>query len=219
MGKKLLLIILLTISGFILSETRAQDYSVSGTINGHEYVDLGLPSGLKWATCNVGASSPSDFGEYFVWGITKPDYDFSESDLTTYQRNFIEIGGNMEYDAARAHWGGSWRLPTKDECRELIYNCKCVYTMMENINGYMMTGPNGNSIFLPVAGYRDGKSASLRETGIVGDYWSSTPGKDPNDSKESQGGVYEIHFSKYGIPKVFVSHYLYAEYSVRPVTD
>lgn len=111
-------------------------------INGHEYVDLGLS--VKWATCNVGANKPEDYGNY---------YEF------------------RQYD--RANWGGSWRLPTKAELEELKNKCTWEWTKHNGVKGYKVTGPNGNSIFLLAAGYRDG--SSLGYVGSKGFYWSSTP--------------------------------------------
>ena len=142
-------------------------------INGHEYVDLGLPSGLKWATCNVGANKPEDYGNYYAWGETKTKYDYSSSNSVTYGDNYSDIKGNSQYDAARANWGGSWRLPTKAELEELKNKCTWKWTTQNGVKGYKVTGPNGKSIFLPAAGYRLG--ASLYYAGEGGDYWSSTP--------------------------------------------
>lgn len=113
-----------------------------GMINGHEYVDLGLPSGLKWATCNVGANSPEEYGSYFTFD-----------------------------GAQNVSWGGNWRTPTKDEFKELIFSCSWTWTTQSGKNGYKVTGPNGNSIFLPAAG---NKTPSLFEDGRAGYLWSST---------------------------------------------
>ena len=162
-------------------------------INGHEYVDLGLPSGLKWATCNVGANKPEDYGDYFAWGETStkaeynsdncPTYGLSESELQS--QDYIDSEGNItsQYDTARAKWGGKWRMPTFEELNEL--RTKCTWTLMSQngVKGYKVTGPNGNSIFLPAAGYRDGSSLSL--AGRFGYYWSSTP--DESDSSLACG--------------------------------
>ena len=141
--------------------------------NGHEYVDLGLPSGLKWATCNVGASSPEDYGDYFAWGETRSKSSYTESNSVTYGKNIGDISGDAQYDAARKNWGGSWRMPTKAELQELKNNCSWKWTTQNGVKGYKVTGPNGNSIFLPAAGYRYG--SSLNYAGSGGYYWSSTP--------------------------------------------
>ena len=143
--------------------------------DGHEYVDLGLPSGLKWATCNIGARAPEASGDYFAWGEIKTKKSFSESGSLTYgkKKYSIEIAGNSQLDAARANWGGSWRMPTKYECQELIDKCKWEWVTVNGVNGYKVTGPNGNNIFLPATGYRFG--SSLCDAGSDGSYWSSTP--------------------------------------------
>lgn len=140
-----------------------------GIINGHDYVDLGLS--VKWATCNVGASSPSEYGSYFAWGETKTKSEYWDS--VAYGKNFGDISGDSRFDAARANWGGSWRLPTKAECQELVDKCKWTWTTQGRHNGYNVVGPNGNSIFLPVAGFRE--RASLASAGECGYYWSSIP--------------------------------------------
>ncbi len=141
--------------------------------NGHEYVDLGLPSGLKWATCNVGASSPSDYGDYFAWGETTTKSEYMEESGKTWKKEVGDISSNPQYDAARANWGGSWRLPSETEFWELIDKCTWTWMSQGGHYGYKVTGPNGNSIFLPAAGYRDG--SSLIDAGDYGCYWSSTP--------------------------------------------
>ena len=144
-------------------------------INGHEYVDLGLPSGLKWATCNVGASLPTDYGYYFAWGEIHPKSDYSESNCKTCNKFFGEIKGNTEFDTARANWGGSWRMPTKDEFEELGNNCTWSSEKIGNSIVYILTGPNGKSIFLPAAG---SNKLQIEVPEDCGFYWSSTPFED-----------------------------------------
>ncbi len=134
----------------------------SGIIRGHEWVDLGLPSGLKWATCNVGATNPEDFGDYFAWGEITTKSTYTESNSSTYGKTIGDISGNATYDAARANWGETWRMPTSTEIDELINNCIWEWTIQNGINGYKVIGPNGNSIFFPTA---DSDC----------DCWSSTP--------------------------------------------
>ena len=155
------------------------------TINGHEYVDLGLPSGLLWATCNVGANAPEEYGDYFAWGETDPapNNDYSSSNCPTYglsisqlqSQGYIDSEGNLtaQYDAATANWGGDWRMPTYAELKELLNNCTWTWTTQNGVKGYNVEGPNGNSIFLPAAGYRNG--SSLGYAGSYGYIWSSTP--------------------------------------------
>jgi len=142
----------------------------------HGYVDLGLPSGLKWATCNVGASRPGDYGNYYAWGemSTKEEYWRSNSDsYESSDSKWNNIGGNSRYDAATANWGGYWRMPTKEDFEELLRECTWEWTTLNGHNGYKVIGPNGNSIFLPAAGWRYGTDEG--RVGSGGYYWSSTP--------------------------------------------
>ncbi|MBO7134868.1 MAG: hypothetical protein J6W06_12025 [Bacteroidales bacterium] len=165
--------------------------STTGALNGHEWVDLGLPSGLLWATTNVGAENPEEYGDYFAWGetTTKEIYDWSTyrycdgrlSTLTKYCNN-AESGNNgftdnlttleASDDAATANWGAGWRMPTYDEMVELKDNCTVTWTTQNGVNGRLFTGPNGNSIFLPAAGIRYG--SDLGNAGSFGRYWSSS---------------------------------------------
>ena len=123
----------------------------------HEYVDLGLPSGLKWATCNIGANSPEECGDYFAWGETKPKENYCEENSLTHPKNIAtsknrlwNISGKPKYDAATANWGDEWRMPTKDEMLELITVCELEEDVMLNgKQGLKIIGHNGNSIFLP----------------------------------------------------------------------
>ena len=141
-------------------------------INGYEYVDLGLPSGVKWAKHNVGASSPSDAGGYYAWGeiVTKSTY--TEANCTTYQLNMQDISGNPQYDVARAEWGSTWRMPTKDEYEELLNVCTWTWEVVEGVGCKKVTGPNGNYIHMPISGYQYGTSFYMQSFGY---YWTSTP--------------------------------------------
>ena len=152
-------------------------------INGHKAVDLGLS--VKWATCNVGAEKPSDYGNYYAWGETKPKSTYTGSNCVTGGEKMNDIGGT-QYDVAHTEWGSRWRLPTQEECQELIDKCKWVWTTLDGHAGYKVTGSNGNSIFLPAAGYSDGDSAY--DVGSGDYYWSSTPFS--NDSY-----AWELYFS------------------------
>ena len=140
----------------------------------HEYVDLGLPSGVKWATCNIGASSPEEYGDYFAWGETKPKDSYSKENSETYGVRFYEpsISGDSKYDAARVAWGGKWRIPTLNEIKELVTKCKWSRTKYNNVEGMNVTGPNGKRIFLPAAGGRiDNELTDDVEYGI---FWGAT---------------------------------------------
>ena len=160
-----------------------QHKQTSGHHNGHEWVDLGLS--VKWATCNIGADSPEDYGDYFAWGETetKKRYDWGNCfDCLDGKRDgrwgIYKIGGKTiiiptsGHDTARENWGGSWRMPTDAEFEELCTKCKWTWTSQGGHKGYKVTGPNGNRIFLPAAGWRDG--ADTNDGGENGGYWSST---------------------------------------------
>ncbi|MBR6758644.1 MAG: hypothetical protein IKM35_09290, partial [Bacteroidaceae bacterium] len=141
--------------------------------NGREWVDLGLPSGLKWATCNVGADKPEECGNYYAWGETETKSEYTEDNCVTWEKNLGDISGDSHYDAARRNWGGSWRMPTAAECQELIDNCTGTWTTQGGHKGYQVTGKNGNSIFLPAAGWYYGSSLDCQRK--YGLYLSSTP--------------------------------------------
>ena len=171
-----------TAYGEEVSFTTLAAYSpATGTSNGYGYVDLGLS--VKWATCNVGASKPEEYGNYYAWGETStketyygdncPTYGLSISQLQS--QGYIDSEGNLtsQYDAATANWGGDWRMPTYDELNELITKCTWEWINENGVKGHSVTGPNGNNIFLPAAGYRHG--SSLDSAGGRGDYWSSSP--------------------------------------------
>ena len=143
-----------------------------------EAVDLGLS--VKWATFNVGATSPEDYGDYFAWGETEPKETYSwatykwgtSSNLTKYNTTDGKTTLDLEDDAAKVLWGGYWRMPSKEEVDELTQQCTWIWTTHNNVNGYKVTGPNGNSIFLPAAGYKGaGPTYPAGEDGL---YWTST---------------------------------------------
>ena len=191
---------------------------IEGTTNGHSWVDLGLPSGKKWATCNVGATSPEGYGDYFAWGETSTKAEYNSDNCPTYglsiselqSQGYIDSEGNLtaQYDAARANWGGTWRMPTKAEYNELLNNCTWTWTIQNGVKGYKVKGPNGNSIFLPAAGVRIGSSLSY--AGSIGYYWSSTPGG--NDSC-----AYYLYFDSDDHDVSCYSRY--SGQSVRPVLE
>lgn len=181
---------------------------LTGYINGHEYVDLGLPSRLKWATCNVGASTPAGPGNYYAWGETTTKSEYSESSSITYKKSFYNISGNSYYDAARANWGSTWRLPTRAELQELVDKCTWKWRTRDQSNGYEVTGSNGQSIFIPAAGRR--YMSSLYNAGEGGYYWGSSP------DENSTEGSYLLSLSDgYKVP----CSYRYFGFSVRPVSE
>lgn len=162
------------------------------TINVHAYVDLGLPTGTLWATCNIGADTPEGFGDYFAWGETMPKevYDWKSyrygtivnerfamtkycTDSCWGLNGFVDNLMVLESadDAATANWGAGWRMATKEEWEELYRKTTCTWTTQNGVNGRLLTGYNGNSIFLPAAGFRlDGELIGPS----LGIYWSSS---------------------------------------------
>lgn len=179
-----------------------------GMINGHQYVDLGLSSGLKWATCNVGADSPEDYGNYYAWGETETKAEYTEDNSVTYGQQLNDISGNAQYDAAAANWGGSWRMPTRDEITELMYNCSWTPETQNGVDGFKVTGNNGNYIFIPASGYRDGSSSY-----IYGEcyYWSSTPHQYSSDYSYILYSDYEYQSED--------MNYRYRGLTIRPVSN
>ena len=177
----------------------AQWALATGSENDHEWVDLGLPSGLKWATCNVGATTPEGYGDYFAWGETVPkdNYDWStykyckgsKNTLTKYNTDSnygtVDNKTTLEFsdDAAHVNWGGKWRMPTAAEQDELRNNCTWTWTTQNGINGYKGTSKtNANSIFLP--------AASAYDVGFRGFYWSS--------SLYESSSAYNLYFDSAG---------------------
>ncbi len=167
--------------------------ATTGTLNGHTWVDLGLPSGLLWSTTNIGAENPEDYGNYYAWGETetKETYDWStyqycnsgDSALITKYCNAEEYGYNgytdtltvLEAidDAATTNWGDGWRMPTNDDFQELVDNCDTAWITLNGVNGMLFTSRNnGRFIFLPAAGIR--LDNDLYYADSFGYYWSSS---------------------------------------------
>ena len=197
------------------------------TYNGHEYVDLGLPSGTLWATCNVGATSSEDYGYYFAWGETEPKNDYSWSTYRYCNGSFVTFtkycnnptyGENgftddlttlqPEDDAAIVKWGGDWRMPTQTEWEELINHTTNIWTTQNGVHGQLFTATNGVSLFLPAAGI--GRGNGYMVVGSSGYYWSSTLFSDSTDF----GRCFFFYSAGCGTPD-----YCYRCYglSVRPV--
>ena len=187
------------------------------THNGYEYVDLGLPSGLKWATCNVGANSPEEYGLYFAWGETtgytaeQVKSGVRKFDSASYTGSVPSTDLTLEQDAAHTNLGGNWRMPTKAECWELINNCDSMWINNYNgagVNGRLFTSKvNGNSVFFPATG--ECGSSSVNEVGSKGYYWSASFGL--------YGGVWCFDF-QYGNKGVHSTGYIYG-HSVRAVCE
>ena len=189
-------------------------------VGGHAYIDLGLPSGILWATCNIGANAPEEYGDYFAWGETQPKdyYDWStylyangtsdqDPQLTKYCSNanygYNGFTDNLttllpEDDAATANWGSGWRMPTEEEIRELYNNTTMTWTQQNGVNGRLFTATNGNNLFLPFAGYHS--NDELNYAGNLGYCWSSSLYSD------SPYGAWSVYF---------ISDYYFVGYSNR----
>ena len=142
-------------------------------------VDLGLPSGTLWASWNVGATKPEEYGGYYAWGETLEKETYTQDNYKYYdhtKKEYINIGDDIfgtEYDVAHVMWGDGWHMPTEEQIQELSDKCTWTWiTYNDYVYGYKVTGPNGNSIFLPAPGTRSG--TSLSGAGSHGGYWSST---------------------------------------------
>ncbi len=192
--------------------------------NSHEYVDLGLPSGTLWATCNIGATNPEDYGDYFAWGETQPKSNYDRSSYKFYNGSVGSYDKQTKYcthkyygyvdnkrvldlsdDAARVNWGGEWRMPTKKEQDELWAKCTWSWTKLNGVNGFRVKGPNGKTIFLPAAGYRS--NSDIYRAGEYGHYWSS--------SLEETRYAYSLYISTY--QQTYISASRFDGHSVRPV--
>lgn len=187
--KKILLLMAIALPFVLISCSDDKDEPMP--LDNHEFVDLGLPSGTLWATCNIGANNPEEYGDYFAWGEahTKDTYDWNTYKLGGYDRignfylmkyctnsNFGPFDDKTELDseddAAYANWGPLWRMPSYDQIEELYNYCTWQWTQRNGVNGQLGTGPNGASLFLPVAGYY--WEGVLNKAGSGGYYWSRT---------------------------------------------
>ena len=199
----------------------AKPRPTTGTLNGYDWVDLGLS--VKWATQNVGASSPSDYGGYYAWGETrtKSRYDWDNC-FDCLDGKFdgrwgtYKIGGQTRiapssgHDTARENWGGTWRMPTDAEFKELCDKCTWTWTSQGGYNGYLVTSKiNGKSIFLPAAGWRYGTDTNY--VGEYGYYCSSTLSSSYSHCARYLYSDSSSHYTNYSFRR--------AGQSVRPVTE
>lgn len=158
-------------------------------------IDLGLPSGTKWACCNVGASTPKQYGGYYAWGETqaKSMYNWETYQHGSFWDHVVNIGsdiGGTQYDAATANWGAPWRMPSLSQIQELLNNATSVWTTQNGVNGRKFIGTNSGTIFLPAAGYR--RKDELYSAGEWVGYWSSTLDELPNPH-EAFGLVFDCY--------------------------
>lgn len=157
-------------------------------------IDLNLPSGTKWACCNVGARRPEEYGAFYAWGETIEKNEYTIGTYTNFNRlthKWINVGTNITetvYDVAHVRMGGTWRMPTLLQLQELIDNCNHQWTTQNGVKGMLVTGPNDSRLFLPAAGfYRD---ADCTVTTLCGYYRSSSLYRSYN-----YGLAYGLHFS------------------------
>ena len=165
----------------LLQETQR----IAGNVNGYKAVDLGLS--VRWATCNVGARKPEEAGYYLQWGAIEetdnyaipnvPFWDGENEVWTKYNDEDEKLTLDSEDDAASHYMGSLWRMPTIDEVQELLHQCDWKYAVLHNVPGVIITGPSGNSIFLPAVGYKDGESTYSEDED--GYYWTSSREEDP----------------------------------------
>lgn len=180
----------------------------------HEYVDLGLPSGIKWATCNVGADLPWDKGDFYAWGEIEPKSDYSASTYKFYSNGYTKYGTidgkyrlEKEDDVAQCLWGTDWRMPTYEELQELKEYCSFTWVDQDDICAVKATGPNGNFIYLPLPGNYTGSYIYFE--GSVGSYWScdlqyDSYAKDLDFGKNSQSLNGDTRYHGQSVRPVYV---------------
>ena len=176
-------------------------------MEGHECVDLGLTSGLKWAAYNLGAEAPEEYGDFYAWGETTTKAEFNDDNCVTIDKIMNDISGNAQFDAATANWGGEWRMPRYEEFEELVEECTWTWTSQSGVNGYKVTGPNGNSIFLPAAGVN---YYELQGEGELCAYWNSKPSSDIS--------AYCVYFAREDCEDLNVTSPRSCGHAIRPVS-
>ncbi len=185
------------------------------SLNNHEFVDLGLTSGLLWATCNIGATKPEEYGNFYAWGETESKNSFSWSNYAHCegtQESCYKLGDDIsetEYDVAHVKWGGAWRLPSNNDFKELYKECTWKWETINGVSGFSIVGPSGGSIFIPAAGWQKGNSEPS-DVGSHGYYWSS------NQKRIGYDWAYTLTFGSSSVGTNNLSPCAYGQ-SVRPV--
>lgn len=171
------------------------------------YVDLGLPSGLLWASCNIGAENPEEFGDYFAWGEVEPKERYEYDNYVGNATGKYNINEYMELvdDAARHNLGGNWRIPLPEEMDELVNECTWTWTTLNNVNGYEVKGPNGNTIFLPAAGEFYSKPYSQGERAVY-------------RGNHKRGSTFNLHFDEERVHTMGEMD-KYSGFPIRPVCN
>ena len=197
---------------YFYGETKS--FKTKGADLCNDAVDLGLS--VKWACCNVGATVPEGYGGYYAWGETEEKGNYTRENYKYFNSSTFEynnIGSNISgtsYDVVHVKWGGSWRMPTLDEIEELCIRCSWEWTTVNGVSGQKVTGRNGNSIFLPAAGYRSGTEVYNR--GSRGYYWSGTLYE--RDSSSASNLLFRS-----GYPSCGLNYFRGYGHTVRPVTE
>lgn len=203
------------------SPSDAAEKDIDGVVNGHPFIDLGLPSGTLWATTNIGAIASHDFGELIAWGELHEKKEFSwqsyrltdrEGNLIMYNFDDSQTILRPDMDAASKLWGPKWRMASRSEMEELIRCCTVQWVTKNGHHGALFTGPNGKSIFLPGAGC---SSSDARPVGGNHcDYWSGSR----NTTTRPQWAGY-LFVGKEGLEVKFYENDRYIGRSVRPVLN
>lgn len=201
--------------------TNSEEKDVGGNIG--SAVDLGLS--VKWADRNIGASTPEDYGAYFAWGEIKEKETYVKDNSIAYGKSISELKSNgfiddnwnllPSYDAATANWKNGWRMPTIKEMHELVDNCKWSFRTKNGIGGYVVEGLNGNTIFLPCAGWEVDSTRNQWAQGKYGSYWTASVSSDKTVAYYLFYSDSYIRFD-YGYYEYFYRHY---GMSIRPVKE
>ena len=204
---------------FLRHTITGQVYYGEPKMLGLEFIDLGLPSGLKWANINVGSQTPSDRGVFYAWGevTTRSNHSDNAQNYSHYHENIGDDIGGTIYDAAQVNWKGPWRMPSKSDFEELAANCTQRYTTYNGRNGYLFTSKiNGKTIFLPATGYHQGTNTDYNsESSWRPLYWTST--RDPENQERAY--TYEIQYTREESGPMFMVKELRGSYgfAIRPV--
>lgn len=210
----------------ILNGSKPQSYLTCPDDHHPHMIDLGLPSGTKWACCNVGADKPEAYGGYYAWGETEEKERYDEESYSFFEWDYsvdfdqeiiiyTDLGDDIagtEYDVAHVKWGCSWVMPSEGQIEELLDNCSCAYISKNGVKGGQFTGTNGGSVFLPAAGNRG--DGVVYTTYPYGRYWSST--QNPSDPSDWYV-AYSLTFASTSFSWIR-NHYIYYGLTVRPVS-
>ena len=183
-----------SVAAYGYGEELVSSFTACPDTNHPHIIDLGLPSGTKWACCNVGATAPEQYGDYFAWGETKTKsvFNWATYQYGTSSDNVYNIGSDItgtQYDTATTNWDAPWCMPSLTQIQELLNNTTSEWTTQNRVNGLKFTGQNGGTIFLPAAGFASDKVVT--NPNLQGEYWSSTLGE------SSPSYAYGLSISRY----------------------